>query len=112
MTHLLPSSLVIMLLSESLTESLALSEVQMVVRLLIASVIVLSTSVFSSLFSGPALGGLGAAVAESVQMEWPTVMMGVLDRSSRGLENISRSGTTSVVGIMWSYGDGSLRESM
>ena len=101
-SHLLPSSLVIMLLIESLTDSLAWSEVQIVVRLLMASVIVFSISLLSSVIPWPAGGEAGTAGPESVQMLWPTVMMGVLERSSRGLENISRSGTTSVDGMKWS----------
>ena len=58
-THLLPSSLVIMLLIESLTDSLACSEVQIVVRLLMASVIVFSISLLSSVIPWPAWGGGG-----------------------------------------------------
>ena len=66
-SHLLPSSLVIVSVIDSLTEFLASSDVQMVVRFPIASVIVLSTSLLISLDSS--LWDLGGAAGpESVQM--------------------------------------------
>ena len=98
--YLLPSSLIIMSLMESLTEFLASSVVQIVDRFPMASVIVRSISVLTSLFWLVTV--LAAVVPESVAMVlmWPTVMTGVLERSSSGLENIRRSGTTSVVAGM------------